>query len=144
MAKILDLSSKFLDTQGLTKTSAQYIKDLAGHAVETINASLNSVSFCSKTMQSISSDQKHLLKQGWDLNELQSVSDKLKQIGLLQSLQAWLGEAIKSKTQLEEMVNCYDFSEWLRDNDFHLSIPSTPSADEKSSFYASNCLISQQ
>ena len=49
MAKILDLSSRFLDTQGLTKTSAQHIKDLAGHAVETINASLNSVSFCSKT-----------------------------------------------------------------------------------------------
>lgn len=127
MAKILDLSSKFLDTQGLTKTSAQYIKDLAGHAVETINASLNSVSFCSKTMQSISSDQKHLLKQGWNLDELQSVSDKLKQIGLLQSLQAWLGEAIRSKTRLEEIVNHYDFNEWLEDHDVHLSIPSTPS-----------------
>lgn len=123
----LNLTSRFLDEKGLTKTSAQHIKDLAGHAIETLNASINSITFYSETMQVIGSETKHELKKGWDAFQIQDVSTILEQIGKLQSLQAWLGEAIKAKTLLELQVTEYTFRDWLSDNEIKLVSPTAPS-----------------
>lgn len=122
MVKI-ETNSVFFGEKGLTSTSAQHIKDMAGHMNENLKEQLNGIRFVMEEAKLLGSQSKELLVKGWDAAQLEQVESILDTIAQAQSLQAWLGEAIKVKNMLSQYIQKYDFRTWMADNG--LSLPET-------------------
>ena len=119
----IETNSVFFGEKGLTSTSAQHIKDMAGHMNENLKEQLNGIRFVTDEVKLLGSQSKEVLAKGWDIFQLEKVESILDTIAQTQSLQAWLGEAIKVKNMLSLHVQRYDFRTWLIDNE--LTIPET-------------------
>lgn len=119
----IETNSVFFGEKGLTSTSAQHIKDMAGHMNENLKEQLNGIRFVMEEAKLLGSQSKELLVKGWDAAQLDQVENILDTIAQAQSLQAWLGEAIKVKNTLSLHIQSYDFRTWMADNG--LELPST-------------------
>lgn len=119
----IEINSVFFGEKGLTSTSAQHIKDMAGHMNENLKEQLNGIRFVMEEAKLLGSQSKELLVKGWDAAQLDQVENILDTIAQAQSLQAWLGEAIKVKNTLSLHIQSYDFRTWMVDNG--LELPST-------------------
>lgn len=115
MVKI-ETNSVFFGEKGLTSTSAQHIKDMAGHMNENLKEQLNGIRFVMEEVKLLGSQSKELLVKGWDAAQLEQVENVLDTIAQAQSLQAWLGEAIRVKNMLSEHIQQYNFRTWMADN----------------------------
>lgn len=116
----IETNSVFFGEKGLTSTSAQHIKDMAGHMNENLKEQLNGIRFVMEEVKLLGSQSKELLVKGWDATQLGQVESILDTITQSQSLQAWLGEAIKVKSLLSEHIQNYSFRTWLIDNELEL------------------------
>ena len=116
----IETNSVFFGEKGLTSTSAQHIKDMAGHMNENLKEQLNRIRFVTEEVKLLGSESKELLLKGWDISRLKQVENILDTIANAQSLQAWLGEAIQMKNMLSQHIQKYDFRTWLADNELEL------------------------
>lgn len=116
----IEINSVFFGEKGLTSTSAQHIKDMAGHMNENLKEQLNRIRFVTEEVKLLGSESKELLLKGWDISRLKQVENILDTIANAQSLQAWLGEAIQMKNMLSQHIQKYDFRTWLADNELEL------------------------
>lgn len=116
----IETNSVFFGEKGLTSTSAQHIKDMAGHMNENLKEQLNGIRFVMEEAKLLGSQSKELLVKGWDKFQLEQVENILDNISQAQSLQAWLGEAIKVKSILSQYIQQYDFRTWRIDNGLEL------------------------
>lgn len=116
----IETNSVFFGEKGLTSTSAQHIKDMAGHMNENLKEQLRGINFVTEEVKLLGSESKELLLKGWDISQLEQVENILDTIANVQSLQAWLGEAIQMKNMLSQYIQKYDFRTWLVDNEFEL------------------------
>ena len=116
----IETNSVFFGEKGLTSTSAQHIKDMAGHMNENLKEQLNRIRFVTEEVKLLGSESKELLLKGWDISQLKQVENILDTIANVQSLQAWLGEAIQMKNMLSQHIQKYDFRTWLADNELEL------------------------
>ena len=116
----IEINSVFFGEKGLTSTSAQHIKDMAGHMNENLKEQLNRIRFVTEEVKLLGSESKELLLKGWDISQLKQVENILDTIANVQSLQAWLGEAIQMKNMLSQHIQKYDFRTWLADNELEL------------------------
>ena len=116
----IETNSVFFGENGLTSTSAQHIKDMAGHMIENLKEQLNGIRFVTEEIKLLGSQDKEVLTKGWNLSQLGQVENILDDIVQAQSLQAWLGEAIKVKNMLSLYIQKYDFRTWLTDNGLEL------------------------
>lgn len=119
----IETNSVFFGEKGLTSTSAQHIKDMAGHMNENLKEQLNGIRFVTDEVKLLGSQDKEVLAIGWDITQLEQVENVLDTIAQTQSLQAWLGEAIKAKSILSEYIQNYAFRTWMIDNG--LEVPET-------------------
>ncbi len=119
----IETNSVFFGEKGLTSTSAQHIKDMAGHMNENLKEQLNGIRFVMEEVKLLGSQSKELLVKGWDVAQLEQLEDTLDTIAQVQALQAWLGEAIQAKNMLSQHIQKYDFRTWMSDNG--LELPST-------------------
>ena len=119
----IETNSVFFGEKGLTSTSAQHIKDMAGHMNKNLKEQLNGIRFVMEEAKLFGSQSKELLVKGWDAAQLDQVENILDTIAQAQSLQAWLGEAIKVKNTLSLHIQSYNFKTWMVDNG--LELPST-------------------
>lgn len=117
----IETNSVFFGEKGLTSTSAQHIKDMAGHMNENLKEQLNRIRFVTEEVKLLGYESKELLLKGWDISRLKQVENILDTIANAQSLQAWLGEAIQMKNMLSQHIQKYDFRTWLVDNELELS-----------------------
>lgn len=123
----MELKSVFLGEIGLTTTSAQHVKDIAGHYVDDLKQKLNSITFVNTNISIIGSDNPTLINRGWTLEELNSLNKILFKIAKAQSLQAWLGEAISAKTALQDSVKSYSISDYCQENEIEYpKLPKDP------------------
>lgn len=116
----IETNSVFFGEKGLTTTSAQHIKDMAGHMNENLKEQLNGIRFVTDEVKLLGSQSKEVLAKGWDATQLEQVENILDTIAQTQSLQAWLGEAIKVKNMLSLHIQNYDFTTWRTDNGLEL------------------------
>ena len=116
----IETNSVFFGEKGLTSTSAQHIKDMAGHMNENLKEQLNRIRFVTEEVKLLGSESKELLLKGWDISQLKQIENILDTIANVQSLQAWLGEAIQMKNMLSQHIQKYDFRTWLADNELEL------------------------
>ena len=119
----IETNSVFFGEKGLTSTSAQHIKDMAGHMNENLKEQLNGIRFVTDEVKLLGSQTKEVLAKGWDATQLEQVENILDTIAQVQSLQAWLGEAIQRKNLLSQGIKNYTFTTWMIDNE--LSLPQT-------------------
>lgn len=116
--------SVFFGENGLTTTSAQHVKDMAGHYVDDLKQTLNAINFVDTTINIIGSDKPSPVNKGWNEDELNSVNTMLEIISQAQSLQSWLGEAINAKHNLQDKVMIYTLNDYCEDNNITLaSVP---------------------
>lgn len=118
----IETNSVFFGEKGLTSTSAQHIKDMAGHMNENLKEQLNGIRFVMEEVKLLGSQSKELLVKGWDVTQLEQVENVLDTIAQAQSLQAWLGEAIKVKNLLSQYIKNYTFKTWIIDNELELPV----------------------
>ena len=117
----------FFGNQGLTKTSASHIKDLASHALENAIASIEKMSFINEDISIIGSTEKHITQSGWNEELLNKLNGVLDYISRVKSLQAWLGEALKAKNDLERKLCQITFDDFLTFKNYTLNKPGVPS-----------------
>jgi hypothetical protein len=118
--------SIFLDVNGLTTTSAQHIKDMAGHLVDNAKNMLASISFVNEEMSIIGNTDKSSVCKGLTPSGLPQIDKLLKEVCNAQSLQAWLGEAIRAKEECVEYAQTYSFDQYLADEKVELVRPKRP------------------
>lgn len=116
----IETNSVFFGEKGLTSTSAQHIKDMAGHMNENLKEQLNGIRFVTEEVKLLGSQSKELLMKGWEVSQLEQVENVLDTVAQTQSLQAWLGEALHVKTMLSQYIQEYDFRTWMSDNGLEL------------------------
>ena len=122
----MELKSVFLGENGLTTTSAQHIKDMAGHYVDNLRQKLNSITFVNTNISIIGSDKQTLINRGWNLDELNSINEILIRIAKAQTLQAWLGEAINAKNNLQRDIEDYDIKDFVKEH--NIEVPEVKSS----------------
>jgi hypothetical protein len=81
---------------------------------------LNGIRFVTDEVKLLGSQSKEVLAKGWDIFQLEKVENILDTIAQAQSLQAWLGEAIKVKNMLSQVIKNYTFKTWTIDNGLEL------------------------
>jgi hypothetical protein len=118
--------SIFLSDSGLTSTSAQHIKDMAGHLVDNAKSKLNSINFVTEDVTLIGSNTQHRLHTGLNEEETQNISNLLLEVSQAQSLQAWLGEALKEKENIVAHVRNFTFDNYCTANNIAFEYPCRP------------------
>ena len=117
----------FFGNQGLTKTNANHIKDLASHKLENAIAAIDNMSFINEDIAIIGNAERHTAQQGWDETALNDLDGTLDYISRVKSLQAWLGEALKAKNELERKLSYLTFDAFLTFKGYILNKPCVPS-----------------
>lgn len=116
----------FFDEKGLTKTSANHIKDIASHALENAIAAIDKMSFIDESIALIGNAERHTAQVGWSEIDLNVLDADLDYISKVKSLQAWLGEAIKAKNDLERKLSNITFENFLAFKGYTLNKPCIP------------------
>jgi hypothetical protein len=81
LQKLINMSdSIFLSDSGLTSTSAQHIKDMAGHLVDNAKSKLNSINFVTEDVTLIGNSTQHRLHTGLNEEETQNISNLLLEV----------------------------------------------------------------
>ena len=116
-----NFNSVFFGENGLTSTSAQHVKDMAGHYVDDLKQKLSSITFVNSNINIIGGENSTLVNKGWNEEELNSVNEILERISQAQALQAWLGEAINAKQNRQTYVGHYNIKDYC--NDYNIEYP---------------------
>ena len=95
----------FFDATGLTSTSANHIANLAKEYVQAQTQELENAEFYNSYLTIIGSDKEQRVQHGWNKGQIDGIADRLRRIGLANSLIAWLREAIKTRTQMLKDVH---------------------------------------
>lgn len=119
-----NFNSVFFGENGLTSTSAQHVKDMAGHYVDDLKQKLSSITFVNSNINIIGGENSTLVNKGWNEEELNSVNEILERISQAQALQAWLGEAINAKQNRQTYVGHYNIKDYC--NDYNIEYPTEP------------------
>ena len=119
-----NFNSVFFGENGLTSTSAQHVKDMAGHYVDDLKQKLSSITFVNSNINIIGGEKSTLVNKGWNNDELNSVNEILERISQAQALQAWLGEAINAKQNRQSYVGHYNIKDYCNDN--NIEYPTEP------------------
>ena len=119
-----NFNSVFFGENGLTSTSAQHVKDMAGHYVDDLKQKLSSITFVNSNINIIGGENSTLVNKGWNEEELNSVNEILERISQAQALQAWLGEAINAKQNRQTYVGHHNIKDYC--NDYNIEYPTEP------------------
>lgn len=118
--------SIFLSDSGLTSTSAQHIKDMAGHLVDNTKSKLIGINFVTEDVTLIGSNTQHRLHTGLNEEETQNINNLLLEVSQAQSLQAWLGEALKEKENIVAHIRSFTFGNYCTANNIAFEYPCRP------------------
>ena len=122
----IETNSVFFGEKGLTSTSAQHIKDMAGHLVDNAKSKLNSINFVTEDVTLIGNNTQHRLHTGLNGEETQNINNLLLEVAQAQSLQAWLGEALKEKENVVAHIRSFTFGNYCTANNIAFEYPCRP------------------
>lgn len=105
----------FFGTNGLTSTSANYVKTKAKEIIKLFDK-LERLNFCNVFVEDLKSDGKRVIVEDGISEEMfDKLVDQIKMKAKLNSLISWLTEAIKAREcQLEE-IDDMSYQEWMKD-----------------------------
>ena len=114
----------FFGNGGITSTSANFYANISQELVQDYYEKLNSLRFYQVSVSSIGSSEKQLMTAGSVPSILDSIESILAEIASMNSLCAWLREAIKAKELLLLEVARVDIFKWMERN--NIDIPKPP------------------
>ena len=115
----------FFGEGGITDTQANRVADYAKLAYAELESEFNSISFIDKKIETINSEKSKNVSYG--APDLRDIMGKVKRMGDLKSLIAWLREAIKSHQNLINEAKSISFEKYCADN--NIDYPVAPSKD---------------
>ena len=111
----MDKDLIFFSDKGITDTQANRVADLAKLSYTDEETSLSSLSFINESIETLNGDKSKPISYGVT-GDLSVIVEKIKHIGDLKSLCAWLREAVSAHQRLISEYNLYTFDEYLKNN----------------------------
>lgn len=96
------INSVYFDKEGLTSTSANHIANMAKELVQDLESQLQNVEFYKTTINLIGDSNVSILNHG--TSEIDWIPEAIDKIAKVNSLIAWLREAIKTKDKALETI----------------------------------------
>ena len=120
-----EIDKVFFGENGLTSTSANYIANKAKEYISELEIKFEKVGFINETLQIPNTNDKKIVKKGYNYEELKSLVDNdIKKMYNIKALIAWLREAIKCKDNYITNLNYqYTFEEYLKENNIENNLP---------------------
>lgn len=106
----------FFGENGLTSTSANHIANMAKESYQSIQKTLGSITYCSKYIKLLDSDNKEYISKCTTPSIIDAVPESIKEISKYKSLIAWLREAIKARTTMKSLIESVGVEDWCRMN----------------------------
>lgn len=126
MSKTTNIYKEFFtEGKGLTSTSANYLANLAKQAYTEDEAFLDSCSFLNVDMEIIGDEKKTCLEIGMNEDDLKSIHNRIKRIGMLKGFCAWMREAVKAKEKwVASVAKNTSLNDWASEN--NITLPEIP------------------
>ena len=105
----------YFSDKGITATSANHLTNVAKEYLKEKNEFLDSLSFFGESLSLITSSEKKITKIGSTLDQLNTIESIIEEIGKINSLVAWLKEAIKEKNNLTEQLENKRFETYVKE-----------------------------
>ena len=114
----------FSEEGGYTSTQANYLANVAKENYEPIEEELNSASFYNSDIKTIGSENKDRVHNGWGLEKLEEVPDKMQAIINMKDLISYFREAVKARDTMIYDVKHTTVEEYAKM--FGLEVPIRP------------------
>lgn len=121
----INIRSPFFSEEGLTSTSANHVANIAKEYYQSLEAELEATNFVKTEISIVGSIEKTETNKGTP-DILNVVDDRINKIISAKSLIAWLREAIKQKTKLDN-----ELSNYVSDDYYNLRLPERPKQKTK-------------
>ena len=105
----------FFSENGMTAKSASHVIELASERKRAIAAQLQGISLLDEEFELPASGTKTMVRQGIGEERVRELSACLEQIGAMDSIIAWLMEAIKAKEEMTKEVDRLTVDDWAKE-----------------------------
>lgn len=128
--KIKDCYKVFFteDGKGITSTAANHAANKAKELLKHKQSLLDNISFVNSSVALLSGGNEQTLTTGVSINDLDKYEEIIYEIGHVNSMIAWLREAISAKDAVYNDIKTSSFDEWVLNNG--KDIPVVPKRDE--------------
>lgn len=123
-SRIMETNMTFFGTDGLTSTSANHVANLAKEYVRSLNKELEKVRFTDVFVTIIGSENKEKINKGWNFEKVLDIENNLCIVADVNSLIAWLREAIKERDVKTKKINEMTLGDYCVQ--FNYDIPEVP------------------
>lgn len=127
--KIRDCYKVFFaeDGKGITSTAANHAANKAKELLKHKQSLLDNISFVNSSVALLSGGNEQILSTGVTIDDINKCKEIINEIGRVNSMIAWLREAISAKDNVYNDIKSSSFDEWVLDND--KDIPVAPKRD---------------
>ena len=116
------MNEVFFKNGTVTSTEANYLCSIAQESIRKITEKLESVIFYNTEISVIGNSDRQLMSQG--ISSIDFIDSGLDEIAKMNSLTAWLREAIKDKEETLLNILNKEFEEYILEN--NITIPESP------------------
>ncbi|MDR0865422.1 MAG: hypothetical protein LBO74_10900, partial [Candidatus Symbiothrix sp.] len=113
------INAVFFGEKGITSSSANHVCNIGKEYIEATHKSLDSLNFVTSSVTDFNGENTHILKEGVKISE-EDILNKLSKIAEINSLIAYLREAIKAKSNELTLLKEQDFECSISKEDFYL------------------------
>ncbi|MDR0865287.1 MAG: hypothetical protein LBO74_10220 [Candidatus Symbiothrix sp.] len=113
------INAVFFGEKGITSSSANHVCNMGKEYIEATHKSLDSLNFVTSSVTDFNGANTHILKEGVKISE-EDILNKLSKIAEINSLIAYLREAIKAKNNELILLKEQDFECSISQEDFYL------------------------
>lgn len=110
----------FFSDKGITSTSANHIANKGKEMAKSEQAALDNIIFVNTTAGLLSGGEPKVITKGITNDDFNTYRTILKKISDLNTMTAWIREAIKAKNELINISKCVELVDWAKENDIEL------------------------
>lgn len=115
----------FFAEKGITSTSANHVSNKGKELLKSEQAILDNINFVNTTMSLLYGGNCKTITNGMKPDDsFESIHKTIAKIANLNSMSAWIHEAIKAKTEILEYVQSLSIDKWAKDQ--NIELPNAP------------------
>lgn len=115
----------FFAEKGITSTSANHVSNKGKELLKSEQAILDNINFVNATMSLLYGGNSKVITNGMKADDsFESMHKTIAKIANLNTMSAWIHEAIKAKTEILEYVQSLSIDKWAKDQ--NIELPNAP------------------
>lgn len=114
----------FFAEKGITSTSANHVSNKGKELLKSEQAVLDNINFVNTTASLLSGGESRTITKGMNADSFESMHKAIAKIANLNTMSAWIHEAIKAKTEILEYVQSLSIDKWAKDQ--NIELPNAP------------------